>query len=591
MAFSFRNLFQGDAPELPIGTSGDRGVARHNGGSTMPPHTGTSLLPFAATSPFSPAPAASGTSPFQQGEVPDLLSLGLAPGPFTPRIPPAAHASPQPLVKGYQPGAADGTSPYPSPSPSPFAICQGLQGDDNTVAKDQSRPGSPGAGSMPGFPAPSDQYPAQNMQPNKPLSSPFSLAEDAAQQAPASPTKVPQSIQLSLHSALKDIPAKDLGFEASRIPKEVEVEIPLSAIQPQLASGRAVVPISLIQAGCEERFRPAFVRANPNLLVELPIAEIFRALPHPKGPSAPASPPSPFSSLSDFAQPTAAAARAPELYEESINEGLGGAQLLGVQAKTETPASPGSSGQTTPPSAQPPASSGQERQLESAASLDQPQPQPPAEPITSSPSPPASFLPIAPQSSPQENPPAAATQYHAASPAQVEAAAQEAAPSLPSPPQYEPSPAPRSASPQLPGLQFGYDEDPDQIVLRALFASQIRFTPQSVVERCAALPGIAACATIREGKVIHHADDNSAAAEEFRLASPGVLRRVVDLTHELGLEDLDTFTIRAKVGTVSFFLKDGLCLAILHAAQDLPPGARERLIVISRELAKLSHQR
>jgi|GEM_PF-3134325 len=204
---------------------------------------------------------------------------------------------------GAAPTSPQGALPQPrKPGSSPFG------GDDSP--KPPSAPASPpptqtdspfgggGSGGSPPAPAPSNgpglsESPFRNLASTggntgsaSPASSPFHNQPAPSQEEAVAPqAETPQEaeadgeISLSLHKILRSVTHADLGFDPSKVPSHVRVDLPLGAVRNQLPTGRVELPISKIAEGCEERYRPAFAKAKTGLLVNVPLQEIFHNLP------------------------------------------------------------------------------------------------------------------------------------------------------------------------------------------------------------------------------------------------------------------------------------------------------------------------
>ena len=138
-------------------------------------------------------------------------------------------------------------------------------------------------------------------------------------------------------------------------------------------------------------------------------------------------------------------------------------------------------------------------------------------------------------------------------------------------------------------LSFGYvSDDPTQLALRAIFATDQTLRPQDVVNLASQFAGIQACLIITPEGVTRSewaadADD----VRSFTERAPALHDKTMSLARELGLAGEQTFTLRTNRGVVSFFVNGSLCLAALHAQPNFQPGVRERLVMVTRELAKM----
>ena len=68
-----------------------------------------------------------------------------------------------------------------------------------------------------------------------------------------------------------------------------------------------------------------------------------------------------------------------------------------------------------------------------------------------------------------------------------------------------------------------------------------------------------------------------------------MFENVAGLARGLGIGEADTFTIRTRKGTFSFFSQGDLCLGVLHDPEHptFGPGTREKLVLVARELGAM----
>lgn len=86
-------------------------------------------------------------------------------------------------------------------------------------------------------------------------------------------------VPVPLRLVLQNIPPFQLNGDASSVPEDVRVEIPLSIIQPQLASGRIAIDSKIFQAAMPENFRDLLVIDTSETAVLLPLQEVLKKLP------------------------------------------------------------------------------------------------------------------------------------------------------------------------------------------------------------------------------------------------------------------------------------------------------------------------
>jgi hypothetical protein len=148
------------------------------------------------------------------------------------------------------------------------------------------------------------------------------------------------------------------------------------------------------------------------------------------------------------------------------------------------------------------------------------------------------------------------------------------------------APASSSSVRMNPGLGFG---GPHQdLELRAVFATNETFTPYRALQLTAQLPGIEGCLLFsRDGRV--HGDEMPRTERSRKLANqmPDIFEKVIGLACNLGFDETQTFTLHTGNGVLSFFGDGQTCLGVLHDESELVPGVREKLVLISRGVARL----
>ena len=97
--------------------------------------------------------------------------------------------------------------------------------------------------------------------------------------ASSSPKRGETKIALALNRLLQELPAFQLNGSPSAVPENVRVELPLSLIEPQLASGRVVVSPTLLQKAMPEMYRQLLNVDPGETPISLPLQEILKNLP------------------------------------------------------------------------------------------------------------------------------------------------------------------------------------------------------------------------------------------------------------------------------------------------------------------------
>ena len=473
-----------------------------------------------SASPFQTMPSGHGTSapgsPFaisqrmHQSEVPPAFPAPVSASPF--QVAPSQAALP-PLNPAPQ-------IPVPeSPSPRTFS----------PPVLVRSEPPQP---APPSHPAP----PAEQAMPSEPL---------------------PSNITLRLRSVLAAAPVSALGFDPVNVPEAVSVQFPLDLISPQLAMGRVSVKLADLVNGVAEKFRPAFSRAQSDLILELPLTDLLHALPtgmvpqpfSPKVAEAPAfstpfqvpaaedanripAPPAPVV-LPPLLRPT------PKQRDEEPSFALNPLSQLAVHEDLGQPRDPESL------TAAPP---------EHLPLRGIPGP-PPGDVDLPQISPPIGILPVAP---PQQ----------LVGPERTAAAVTH---------------APVSESQDL---QFGYQERAELLALRYLLDCPPGVTPEQLIEKVATLPGLKAALLINAQGQQNGGDLSSNPADFFDSAVHS-WQSLKMLAESMGLPPEGCFTLRTEQMVRTFFLDASICMAVLHAQPEFATGIKAKLMLVTREVARL----
>ncbi|MEZ5328762.1 MAG: hypothetical protein R3F19_27260 [Verrucomicrobiales bacterium] len=146
-------------------------------------------------------------------------------------------------------------------------------------------------------------------------------------------------------------------------------------------------------------------------------------------------------------------------------------------------------------------------------------------------------------------------------------------------------PVPVSAKPASPtGGRIARSPD---FVLRALLSMDGTPTCENVVDHCVELPGVSECLVLRAGAVVP-GSKRSGSSGALAAVTEGAFEKVTGLVREMGISTADALTIQLDSGTLSFFVDDSACLAVLQEnSAQLGPGVRERLTLISQQLGTI----
>jgi predicted regulator of Ras-like GTPase activity (Roadblock/LC7/MglB family) len=87
------------------------------------------------------------------------------------------------------------------------------------------------------------------------------------------------TISLALKPLLQNVPAFQLNSDPSTLAEDIRVRFPLALVEPQLASGRVVIPAKTFQEALPEPHRALFIIDPAETAVALPLAEVLKNLP------------------------------------------------------------------------------------------------------------------------------------------------------------------------------------------------------------------------------------------------------------------------------------------------------------------------
>lgn len=142
---------------------------------------------------------------------------------------------------------------------------------------------------------------------------------------------------------------------------------------------------------------------------------------------------------------------------------------------------------------------------------------------------------------------------------------------------------------QRSAFDFGFEADPKQLVLRALFGVRTPLSVEEVLERMAGFTGIEACIIIdkQNGNVRASRGNDPGRTSTFESQAQQAYNKVISLAADLNVTDAESFTLRTGVGAMSFFNSPKVCLAVLQENSAFEPGIRERLTLVTRELSEM----
>jgi hypothetical protein len=466
-----------------------------------------------------------GGSPFempQQGAAP-LPQMPSAASPFEVQLPPASPFPQAPLnASPFEPVLS---APAPAPAPAPAQSFE--------IPAPAPQAASP-------FAAPAS---APSLFPDEPI---LPATTPAFEPAPVAETS---EIELSLKEVLLSVQPDKLGFDALKVPDDVTASFPMSLIKPQLSTGRVVLKLKDVVEACQERFHPAFAKADLETSVNLPMESIFHQLPTEPAPAPAASP-------FGFAPAPAAPAKNP------IEIGAPPTFIPQPQA-----ASPFAMPQMDAPTAAP---ENHSPFLSEADDL--------------APAPANPFAPVEPESVQAMSmplPAPAASSWGGmeplAAPNQQASEPQQAPATQWSVPL--PAPAPEPVAPSAPAASD------DQLQLRALLMTSGHLDAQRIISLCDEMPGVDACCLLSENGSLQASSINS---REFADKAQRMVAGLVSVSEGLGVADSNDFSLQTPKGNITFFKATPIYLGVQHSEPSFQPGVREKLTLISRELSLMS---
>lgn len=149
-----------------------------------------------------------------------------------------------------------------------------------------------------------------------------------------------------------------------------------------------------------------------------------------------------------------------------------------------------------------------------------------------------------------------------------------------------PAPAkPAAAKPSYLGLA-PLDTQTDQLLLRALLATEEKLDAQRVVEKLATQPGLSACVCLSGARVLSHANLSNPQAAQFQQQAPEIARQLRGLVPLIGIDGAETFTLNASGRLLTFCFPGESVVGVLHD-EEPTTGMRDKITLIARELARM----
>ncbi|MBA3274015.1 MAG: hypothetical protein H0T11_09120 [Chthoniobacterales bacterium] len=360
-----------------------------------------------------------------------------------------------------------------------------------------------------------------------------------AEAAAAAPVTLPTAstgevmISLALRSILETLPPLQLVGDIDEVESGTRVEFPFSLVEPQLVSGRVTIEPQQFAAVLPAKYAALFNPEGSAVPVSLPLQEVLKNLP-------------------------ATSLRMRDDQEEQ-EKGANFDTPFSAKAAEDAKRFKVSASPVPKPSVDAPAPA--------------PAPAPPIPaPLSVAPAPAPAVIakadaaPKAEKLTPEEAPtpaelPAPLTAPAPAAPRVVKLSAEAPAPALPS--------AGRNA------LQSALDTDDT-------------LDAKGVVAHVGKMDGIEACAIMfGDGLSLAGNMPESYETEGLCAMAPSLLQRVENHMVETQLGALRAMTLSCAKAAITFFMHDNLCLAALHAKDELAADIRDRL---GRAVQELSRQ-
>jgi len=193
-----------------------------------------------------------------------------------------AAAKPEPVVQAMTKSTASGQPIISLHSPALKAKSEppgpANPGPSGSIPFDLS-PNGTGASASERVPA-SSGPPVPTSLPFTPELAKLAFPQPVEKESKSSPpTKDETLIRLSLKTVLKNLPAFQFNGDATTVADGAQVALPLSVIEPQLASGRISIAPDVFQKALPEEYREMFEIDEAKALVTLPLEEVLTNLP------------------------------------------------------------------------------------------------------------------------------------------------------------------------------------------------------------------------------------------------------------------------------------------------------------------------
>ena len=405
-----------------------------------------------------------------------------------------------------------------------------------------------------------------------------------------------RKIELGLAAVLRTLASAMLSVEPSAVPDDVRLTLPFALIEPQLSQGRVSVGRETFLQALPESHR-GVLSADADLTeVPLPLQEVFQNLPA--------------SALSIRGDQMAAETgnHYPTPFSQKADEDAARLGTPKASPDTETPVSEVKADETPV----------EELAFVADAEENAPTNALPEPSIEASPAEnPTRDVPLDPEPSAVEDKASATSDpvEEKAADAPVKSrdidlgTIQEETPA-PETPAVAPEPVPTPAAepvvalaPPVPVAEIPAKELPaaakpkavtvpvrstaNDGVLQTLFMTEEEMDAKTIVKLVCQLPAVNGCAVMFEDGLRLAGNFPSGNTEGFSAMAAPFYKRAVRFVSELELGTLQAFTLNTENGLLSFFMHDNICVSVHHAGRGFMPGVREKLEVVTRELARM----
>jgi len=412
-----------------------------------------------------------------------------------------------------------------------------------------SLPEPPGAGGTP-FTFPKVTAPCEDLRPKFQRGSPAGTARGVAA-ASSSPKGGETKIALALNRLLQELPAFQLNGSPLAVPENVRVELPLSLIEPQLASGRVVVSPTLLQKAMPEIYRQLLNVDPGETPISLPLQEILKNLPATA------------LQLRDDQEETVI----PETFETAFSikadedaKRLHAGAGLALKVYEKPAERPQIQEKAEPAREDVPAlaSAKEEKRAKSVVAR-------------------ASALPGAGEAAVAE---LAAISIKAGEKAERFPTRAEPVPNV-----SEKKPAEQAQVPKK--IEMEREE-----LSGAVSAKEEKLDAKNVLARACALPGVAACAIAfaDDGLTLAGSLPAELAADGLCAMAPSLLQKIDNHMSGTKLGLFSAMTLHCAQWPLTFFMHGNICLTALHAGGELTSETRAELTRITQELSRTYSQ-